>query len=316
MSPDGSDLVPDLFVEAVARAGATGDRAMLFLLREEIATLEWALQGWRVVGRTQFAIGHDSGARTTWELVRARQPGDVEADLALAMVHRRIGNAAESATASARASNSHGPSRESDVPPSRAGRRRVVVFSGHRADVAGRASPRFPATQFERVRRAVIALLETELAQSDGRLDAIAGGASGGDILFHEACAMLGIRSTVLLALPRDQYVTASVQDGGPDWVERFNAICKRVPPEILRASAHPPPWMSDVRGYTIWQRNNLWMLSNALARDNSDVTLMVVWDGKGQGDGPGGTADMVALASRRGVTVLKRIDPLTPTVG
>jgi hypothetical protein len=51
-------------------------------------------------------------------------------------------------------------------------------------------------------------------------------------------------------------------------------------------------------------------MLHHAFAYDDADITLIVLWDGKG-GDGPGGTADMVALAERRGVKVL-RIDPLT----
>jgi hypothetical protein len=284
-------------VEAVARAQAKGDRAMVCLLGEEIATLDWAVQGWRVVGRAQDAIRHDGGAQTTWESVRARCPGDVEADLALATVRERLGRLAA-------------------VPAAQAGRRRVVMFSGHRADASGRTLPRFPASQVETVQRAVIELLEVEQAQAGGRLAAIAGVASGGDILFHEACAMLGVPSTALLALPRDQYIAASVQDAGPDWVERFNAICERVPPLILGTSADVPPWLSALLGYTIWRRTNLWMLSCALARDNTDVTLMLVWDGQDKGGGPGGTADMAALASRRGVKVLDRIDPLHPAGG
>jgi len=38
-------------------------------------------------------------------------------------------------------------------------------------------------------------------------------------------------------------------------------------------------------------------------------VTLMLVWDGQ-PGDGPGGTADMAALAQARGVKVVPAIDP------
>ncbi len=51
------------------------------------------------------------------------------------------------------------------------------------------------------------------------------------------------------------------------------------------------------------WQRNTRWILLSALSRTDTDVTLIVLWGGKG-GDGPGGTADMVELATRRGVKV------------
>jgi len=293
-NPDSLRPAPAAFVEAVACAQASADRVLLWLLGEEIATLDWAVQGWREVGRAQLAIEHDGGARVTWTRVRDRRSEDDEATLALASLGHRL---------------AQGPAEGS-------GRGRVVVFSGHRADAKDRPKPRFPAAQVTRVRTDIVSLLKQERALAGGRLDAIAGAASGGDILFQEACAALAIPSTVLLALPRDRYVAESVQDGGPDWVARFNTICERVPPVILGSSADVPPWMSEVRGYSIWQRNNLWTLSSALARDNTDVTLMLVWDGKGEGDGPGGTADMVRLARQRGVKVLDRIDPLNPTSG
>ena len=42
-----------------------------------------------------------------------------------------------------------------------------------------------------------------------------------------------------------------------------------------------------------------------AMDQRHTDVTLIVLWDGQG-GDGPGGTADMVALANGRGVKVVR----------
>jgi hypothetical protein len=65
---------------------------------------------------------------------------------------------------------------------------------------------------------------------------------------------------------------------------------------EILSATANLPGWLRAQSDYSIWQRNNRWILRSALSRTDSDVTLIVLWDGKG-GDGPGGTADIVALA-------------------
>jgi hypothetical protein len=98
------------------------------------------------------------------------------------------------------------------------------------------------------------------------------------------------------------------VNDGGPGWTERYNGLVRRVPPRILADDEELPTWVAERKGYSIWNRNNLWTLHTALAEENADITLIVLWDGKA-GDGPGGTADMVQLAEKRGVKVV-RIDP------
>lgn len=194
-------------------------------------------------------------------------------------------------------------------PPAPTPRRRVVVFSGHRIDRPGRTPPRFPATREAAATAAIgnAVAAEKELAKG-GPMHGIAGGANGGDIIFHEICAAADIQTTVLLALPIDQYAAESVNDGGPAWTERYRRLVQRVPPGILGESPELPSWIGDRRDYSIWNRNNLWTLHTALAEANVDVTLIVLWDGKG-GDGPGGTADMVALAEKRGVKIV-RIDP------
>jgi hypothetical protein len=38
---------------------------------------------------------------------------------------------------------------------------------------------------------------------------------------FTKVCAALGIPTRLFLALPQDKFQVASVQRGGPDWVER-----------------------------------------------------------------------------------------------
>jgi hypothetical protein len=78
-----------------------------------------------------------------------------------------------------------------------------------------------------------------------------------------------------------------------------------RLTARVLSNSTALPAWLSGRTGtYTIWSRNNLWMLYNALALNAPLVTLIALWDGSG-GDGPGGTADLVAQATARGHKVV-----------
>jgi Tetratricopeptide Repeats-Sensor len=196
-----------------------------------------------------------------------------------------------------------GAAREDPEPPVRS---RIVVFAGHRIDAPDREQPRFPAASEDRAAGMIRAALEGELALAGDRpIEGIAGGASGGDILFHELAGELGVHTSLLLALPRDRFAAESVVDAGPDWMERFRALCETLDTKVLAETAELPDWLARRDGYTIWERNNLWMLHNALSRSDADVTLIVLWDGKG-GDGPGGTADMVRLAESRGVRVVR----------
>jgi len=78
----------------------------------------------------------------------------------------------------------------------------------------------------------------------------------------------MGIPTAVPLAIPVGRYVVASVQGGGAEWVERFRSLCRHVPPQVLGDSDELPPWLSGVRGYTVWQGNNLWTLATALSKD------------------------------------------------
>ncbi len=73
-----------------------------------------------------------------------------------------------------------------------------------------------------------------EKEKAQGELMGLTGGASGGDILFHEVCEELNIPSEMYLVLPKNDYVKASVADSGPDWVERFDRLCTKLKPKIL----------------------------------------------------------------------------------
>ena len=65
------------------------------------------------------------------------------------------------------------------------------------------------------------------------------------------------------------------------------------------------PKWLQFKRGYDIWQRNNLWLLSEALCLAPKNLTVIGLWDGEA-GDGPGGTEHMVTLAKDRGARFVR----------
>ena len=120
----------------------------------------------------------------------------------------------------------------------------VLLFTGHRIDAPGREPERFPAEKEGDARREIKKTVEKEQVRVDGEVIGIAGGASGGDILFHEVCAELGIQTTLYLAMPRDEYVKESVQDGGPGWVNRFDVLYERLPRRELGRSKELPTWL------------------------------------------------------------------------
>jgi hypothetical protein len=189
--------------------------------------------------------------------------------------------------------------------PPRTKQERVLLFTGHMIDKPGRAEPRFPADKEDVARQAIKDAIEKERAIAPIAYG-IAGGASGGDILFHDVCAELGIPTRLYLALPREEYIVASVQSAGPQWVESFNQLLNMHPEtRILSETKDLPSWLVE-RGddYNIWQRNSLWLLYNALAEQDQSVTLIALWNGK-TGDGPGGTADLVGQAGQRGSKVV-----------
>jgi len=198
------------------------------------------------------------------------------------------------------------------------GRKRVLIFTGHMIDAPGREKPRFPTDKENIARQLIHDAVEAEMKAGDGVSFGIAGGASGGDILFQEVCFELGIPTQLYLALQSGLYVNASVRKAGPNWVERFRQLHSRLSKggavrvlseleeEPKDEKEYLPAWLRSKPDYTIWQRNNLWMLHNALAAGGDDcVTLIALWDRESTGDGPGGTSDLVAKAERRGAKVI-----------
>ena len=187
---------------------------------------------------------------------------------------------------------------------------RVVLFTGHMVDSPDRPKDkmRFPPTaKAEAAARAMIEqAMRTELALEGGISFGIASGACGADILFHEVCFALGIPTRLFLALPQDQFQVASVQRGGPDWVERYHRLCERLPARVLQESKTLPRWLTDKPGYDIWQRNNRWMMFNAIASGTKNRTLVALYNRDREPDGPGGTAHLVRDAQHWGFKAIE----------
>jgi hypothetical protein len=196
-------------------------------------------------------------------------------------------------------------------------RKRVLLFAGHMIDAPGRETPRFPASKEQIARERIREVIVAEMNSGAGVACGYAGGASGGDILFLEVCAELGIPTRLYLAIPQQKYVVASVQKAGMQWVERFwnlyNQHYRQNQVRVLSEAIdvqdeqeYLPAWLRSKPNYNIWQRNNLWMLFNALDEGcdlktgDPNIMLVALWDGEG-GDGEGGTSDLVEKVKKLG---------------
>ncbi len=215
-------------------------------------------------------------------------------------LYRRLGVFTDNVNAALKALDA--PADQASAGPAPV-RSRVLVFSGHRIDARERKRPRFPASSEGKARDMIRRAVVEEQAQGGSQpIMGFAAGASGGDILFHEVCAELGIPTTLLLPLPEDEFAAESVADAGSEWIERFLTLTKRLE---VRHLTGLPDWMAGNDSYTIWQRGNRWILHTAMSLAEADITLIVLWDGKG-GDGPGGTENMVELAKSRHVKTVQ----------
>jgi hypothetical protein len=181
----------------------------------------------------------------------------------------------------------------------------ALLFTGHMIDRADRARVRFPASAEGRARAAIYAAIAGAEWTHAGTTVGVAGGASGGDLLFHECCEELGIPTRVLLALDPDEFEANSVAPAGPGWVKRFRALLKRVGDrvEVMRQDEGG---REEATG-NVWQRANLWMMEEAI-RLADECALLALWDG-GAGDEPGGTEDFLQAARARGIRVLVPIE-------
>jgi hypothetical protein len=223
------------------------------------------------------------------------------------LLYQELGLMTENVQAALAVINPPGDKPTTSSPP------RTLLFTGHRIDAPNRKTPRFPASKEAEARKAIAGAVDdaVKAAEANGQtLVGIAGGASGGDILFHEICRDRKIQTTLYLAMPRDEFIRASVADAGPTWVERFDRLAAMLPTRLLGNTDELPVWLRQKKNYTIWNRNNLWTLYNALVNGGQNATVIALWDGN-PGDGPGGTEHMVREATNHGAHVI-RLDTKT----
>jgi len=89
-NPEEVRVVPMDFIEEVQRAKAAGDKGWLRLLADEVRGQRFEYDGLPAIGAAQWSIKDYAGARQTWEAVRAAQPNDVKANLALNNIYERL----------------------------------------------------------------------------------------------------------------------------------------------------------------------------------------------------------------------------------
>ena len=180
----------------------------------------------------------------------------------------------------------------------------TIVFTGHRVDDPDRPEPRFPAEKEPLAAAAIRRALEQELA-TDASVVTIAGGASGGDILFHEACTELGIASTLWLAVPPERYVIESVAPAGATWIDRFWRVYSRARTiKIVQPTDPVPRWLRDRRDWSVWQLSDLSMLEEAIRRGVEHATIMALWNGQQSGVA-GEIAEFITIGRDEGARVL-----------
>jgi hypothetical protein len=184
-----------------------------------------------------------------------------------------------------------------------------LVFCGHMIDEPGRRPPRFPASQEktagDRVEQAIREIRDVAKGRQE-RIIGIAGVADGGDLLFHEACQRLGVKTEVLLPAPERAYRATAISRQASRWADRYHAALRNATEVLTLARADTlPSWLQARPSYSTWQRNNRWILHYAWAATTADrVTVLALWNGE-PGDGPGGVADMVATAQATGAEVI-----------
>jgi hypothetical protein len=180
----------------------------------------------------------------------------------------------------------------------------VLVFAGHTIDRPGRPTPRFPASAEAQARELIRAKLL--VYKQDGvELVVLASAAPGADILVHEVCQELGVKSLVCLPMPEQEVARVAFNGIDDRWRNRLLALLEQpgMKPRVLQSEAELPRWLRQ-RAPDPWERGNRWVISTARAWEAERRTLLALWDGDDAGGATGGTAHVVRLARAVGLRV------------
>jgi tetratricopeptide (TPR) repeat protein len=174
--------------------------------------------------------------------------------------------------------------------------RQVILFSGHMVDAPKRPTARFPADKEELAAQKIAEALE---ALGTGTEDlALCQAASGGDLLFLEACQQRGVRCQILLPFPEPEFIERSIVPSakGDTWRGRYFKMKERLeePIRVMPDELGPLP-----SGVDPFERCNRWLLYTTLAWGMERARFVCLWNGAG-GDGPGGTQHMYNEVKKR----------------
>jgi hypothetical protein len=184
----------------------------------------------------------------------------------------------------------------------------VVVFAGHQVDEPGRVKPRFPADRAVRARALIKTAMERVLDKAN-EFVGLGSASPGADILWHEVCAELGLKTVVCLPMPWVDHARC-VFGSHDDWRRRFLDLVEEKGRQVLTLSDRDglPRWL-ERRGMDPWVRGNEWVMQMARAWGADKITLVAFWDGREEGVGPSGTAQVVRLARDAGNVRIESID-------
>ena len=163
----------------------------------------------------------------------------------------------------------------------------VVVFSGHMIDnPADRGEgkskpPRFPPSKIEAAAARIRAALD-EVGAGAGDLG-LCGGASGGDLLFAEACLERGMRIELHLARAENEFLAELVTFADPDrrWERSFAQVTENPGSTVL---VMPEELGPAPAGVSVHDRCNRWILYSALSQGLNRASFITLWNGRGRG--------------------------------
>ncbi len=172
--------------------------------------------------------------------------------------------------------------------------RQVLLFSGHMVDAPDRPTPRFPLDKVPLAEAAIAKALDDFGAGPDDL--AFTQGASGGDLVFAEACLARGVKLQLLQPFPEADFIERSVAPAAGDWRGRYYAVKAKLEKD------RPPRCCPKELGESTrdpYERCNLWLLYTTLAYGPGKVRFVCLWNGQ-SGDGPGGTQHMIQEVKKR----------------
>jgi hypothetical protein len=137
-----------------------------------------------------------------------------------------------------------------------------------------------PNAATDSIREAIAKVMRDLKAQSKVHLLGVASAAAGGDLLFHDVCAELGVESRVYLPTPADQFRAQLVSPGGRAWEDKFDALVRTSRHETLSDSGGWQVWLWADPDYGPVERANAWLVHAALALDPVDLTILTLSDG------------------------------------